>query len=116
MSKNPEKLSAMVAERSERLQPADIIKSVYTFEFLGLQAKDVIEESDLETALLDHLQRFLLEPGRGYCFEARQQKILIGPGYEFIDTVFYNHILKCYVLIDFKVEAFTHNNAGQRNT
>lgn len=116
LSQNPEKLSAMVAEKAEPLQPADIIKSVYTFEFLGLGAKDVIEESDLETALLNHLQAFLLEMGRGYCFEARQQKILIGDEYFFIDMVFYNRILKCHVLVDLKVEAFTHHNAGQLNT
>jgi predicted nuclease of restriction endonuclease-like (RecB) superfamily len=116
LSTNPQKLSAMVAEKAEPLQPADIIKSVYTFEFLGLQAKDVVEESDLETALLDHLQQFMLELGRGYCFEARQQKILIGHEYEFVDMVFYNRILKCHVLIDFKMEAFSHNNAGQLNT
>lgn len=116
LSQHPEKLSALVAEKAEPMQPADIIKSVYTFEFLGLQAKDVIEESDLETALLNHLQSFLLEMGRGYCFEARQQKILIGDEYFFIDMVFYNRILKCHVLVDLKVEAFTHNNAGQLNT
>jgi hypothetical protein len=66
--------------------------------------------------LLDHLQIFLLEMGRGYCFESRQQKILIGDEYFFIDMVFYNRILKCHVLVDLKVEAFTHHNAGQLNT
>ena len=116
LSGNPEKLSAIVANKAEQLQPADIVKSVYTFEFLGLSAKDVVEELDLETALLDHLQQFMLELGHGFCFEARQQKILIGNEYFFIDLVFYHRILKCHVLIDLKVEDFTHNNAGQINT
>ncbi len=116
LSGNPEKLSAIVANKAEQLQPFDIIKSVYTFEFLGLNSKDAIEESDLETALLDHLQQFMLELGHGFCFEARQQKILIGNEYFFIDLVFYHRILKCHVLIDLKIEEFTHNNAGQINT
>jgi len=116
LSKNPEKLSAMIAEKAEPMQPTDIIKSVYTFEFLGLHSKDVIEESNLETALLNHLQDFLIELGHGFCFEARQQKILIGDEYFFIDLVFYHRILKCHILIDLKVEEFTHNNAGQLNT
>lgn len=116
LSKNPAKLSAMVADKAEPMHPADIIKSVYTFEFLGLKAKDVVEEHDLETALLDHLREFLLELGHGFCFEARQQKILIGDKYYFIDLVFYHRILKCHVLIDLKIEAFDHLNAGQLNT
>ncbi|HEX8314876.1 MAG TPA: PDDEXK nuclease domain-containing protein [Flavisolibacter sp.] len=116
LSRDPQKLSAMVVQSAETLRPSDIIKSVYTFEFLGLRPKDVIEESDLETALLDHLQQFMLELGHGFCFEARQQKILIGDEYFFIDLVFYHRILKCHLLIDLKVEAFTHNNAGQLNT
>lgn len=76
----------------------------------------MVEESDLETALLTHLQEFLLELGHGFCFEARQKKILIGDEYYFIDLVFYHRILKCHVLIDLKVEPFNHQNAGQLNT
>lgn len=116
ISKNPAKLSTMVAEKAEPLQPADVIKSVYAFEFLGYKSKEVVEEQDLETALLDHLQEFLLELGHGFCFEARQQKILIGDEYFFIDLVFYHRILKCHVLIDLKIEEFNHVNAGQLNT
>jgi predicted nuclease of restriction endonuclease-like (RecB) superfamily len=116
ISKNPAKLSTLVAEKAEPLQPADVIKSVYAFEFLGYKPKEVVEEQDLETALLDHLQEFLLELGHGFCFEARQQKILIGDEYFFIDLVFYHRILKCHVLIDLKIEEFNHVNAGQLNT
>jgi predicted nuclease of restriction endonuclease-like (RecB) superfamily len=116
LSKNPGRLSAMLAEKAETLQPADIIKSVYTFEFLGLHAKDVVEESDLETALLDNLQDFMLELGHGFCLEARQKRILIGDEYFFIDLVFYHRLLKCHILVDLKIEEFTHANAGQLNT
>jgi len=116
LSKSPEKLSALTNEKAEQLQPVDFIKSVYTFEFLGLNAKDVVEESDLETALLDQLQQFMLELGHGFCLEARQKRILIGDEYYYIDLVFYHRILKCHVLVDLKIEEFNHNNAGQLNT
>ncbi len=77
MSKNPEKLSAMTLDKAEKTDIHDIIKSPFTFEFLGLRVKGVVEESDLEQALIDHLQDFLLELGNGFCFEARQKRILI---------------------------------------
>ena len=116
LSKDPHKLAAKISKRAEGLEPADIIKSIYTFEFLGLNAKELVEEHDLETALLDHLQEFIIEMGRGFCFEARQQRILIGDEYFFIDLVFYHRILKCHVLVELKVDEFSHANAGQLNT
>ena len=75
-----------------------------------------MEESDLETALLDHLQEFLIEMGYGFCLEGRQKKILIGDEYFFIDLVFYHRILKCHVLLELKVQEFKHINAGQLDT
>lgn len=116
LSKQPEKLSALVSEKAETPQPTDFIKSVYTFEFLGLQTKDVVEENDLEKALLDNLQQFMLELGDGFCFEARQKRILIGDEYYFIDLVFYHRILKCHILLDLKIDKLTSTNAGQLNT
>lgn len=116
LSKNPKKLSAMIAENAEPSHAVDVVKSVYAFEFLGLKTKDVVEESDLETALLNHLQDFMLEMGHGFCLEARQKKILIGDEYFFVDLVFYHRILKCHVLIELKVEEFNHVNIGQLNT
>lgn len=85
MSNNPKKLSRIVQEKSTALIPTDIIKSPFAFEFLGLKAKDVVYESDLEQALIDHLEEFLLELGHGFCFEAKQKRILIGDRYYFID-------------------------------
>ena len=116
LSQNPDKLSELTQLRSAKSEASDIIKSVYMFEFLGLQSQQLVEEKDLEAALLNHLQAFLLELGNGFCFEARQKKILIGDDYFFVDLVFYHRILKCHVLVELKVEPFNHSNAGQLNT
>ncbi len=116
LSTKPEKLSEMVQDRTRPQAPMDIIKNVYAFEFLDMRAQDVVEESDLETALLTHLQAFIIELGNGFCLEARQKRILIGANYYFIDLVFYHRILKCHVLIDLKIGAFEHGDIGQLNT
>jgi hypothetical protein len=83
---------------------------------LGLKAKDVVYESDLEQALIDHLEGFLLELGHGFCFEAKQKRITIGEKYYFIDLVFYHRILKCHVLVDLKMKEVDHENIGQLKT
>ncbi|HOH46331.1 MAG TPA: PDDEXK nuclease domain-containing protein, partial [Candidatus Cloacimonadota bacterium] len=88
----------------------------YVFEFLGIKAQHVLSESDVETKITDHLQDFLLELGHGFCFEARQKRILIGDTQFYIDLVFYHRILKCHILIELKVAEFTHENIGQLNT
>jgi predicted nuclease of restriction endonuclease-like (RecB) superfamily len=116
MSIKPEMLSEITQQKAEIANPSDVVKSVYAFEFLGLKAKDAVEENDLESALLDHLQDFMMEMGHGFCLEARQKKILIGDEYFFIDLVFYHRILKCHVLVELKVEEFNHHNIGQLNT
>lgn len=116
MSAKPELLSELTQQKAETAGPTDIVKSVYAFEFLGLKTKDALEESDLETALLDHLQDFMMEMGHGFCLEARQKKILIGDEYFFIDLVFYHRILKCHVLVELKIEDFKHHQIGQLNT
>ncbi len=116
MSKKPELLSELTQQKTAPQKPGEIVKSVYAFEFLGLNAKDAVEESDLETALLDQLQHFMMEMGHGFCLEARQKKILIGDEYFFVDLVFYHRILKCHVLVELKVEDFNHHNIGQLNT
>lgn len=89
LSKNPEKLSMLTGEKSEKANVHDILKSPFTFEFLGLRSKEVVEENDLEQALIDHLQDFMLELGNGFCFEARQKRILIDDEYYFADLVFF---------------------------
>ena len=116
LSKNKAKLIELANTGNTDLAPADVIRDPYIFEFLGLRPSETVEESDLESALIDHLQAFLLELGRGFCFEDRQRKILIGNEHYFIDLVFYHRVLKCHVLIELKVEPFSHENAGQLNT
>jgi predicted nuclease of restriction endonuclease-like (RecB) superfamily len=116
LSKDKDKLSAMAHAAADTLQPAHIIRDPYVFEFLGLRSRDVMAESDLEDALLDRLQDFLLELGHGFCFEARQKRILIGDEHFFIDLVFYHRILKCHILVELKTDAFRHEHLGQLNT
>jgi len=116
LSTDKEKLLRLTAAETSPDLPADIIKDPYIFEFLGLTPKEAFRENDLETALLDHLQEFLLELGAGFCFEDRQKKIRIGKSDYFVDLVFYHRKLHCHVLIELKVESFNHANAGQLNT
>ena len=100
LSQDKDKLSRLVKETVESpMQPTDFIKNMYTFEFLGLPQKALVEETDLEQGLLDHLQEFILEMGNGFCLEGRQKRVLIGDEYFFIDLVFYHRILKCHVLV-----------------
>lgn len=116
LSTDKEKLLRLTSEETKDTLPADLIKDPYIFEFLGLTPKEAFREKDLETALLDNLQDFLLELGAGFCFEDRQKKISIGASDYFVDLVFYHRKLHCHVIIELKVEPFTHNNAGQLNT
>ena len=116
LSKNPGKLAALVQASAEAAAPQFSIRDPYVFEFLGLRSQEVMAESHLEDALLDKLQSFLIELGHGFCFEARQKRILIGDTHGFIDLVFYHRVLKCHVLIELKVAGFKHEHLGQLNT
>ena len=115
LSHNKHKLSEMTQSKAEQ-QAGLNIRDPYVFEFLGLKPAEVMSESDLEQQLVDKLQTFLLELGHGFCFEARQKRILIGDEHFFIDLVFYHRILKCHVLVELKIERFSHENLGQLNT
>lgn len=115
LSKNKEKLKAIIQNQAVKLTPKDVINSPFTIEFLELNSNVLVTESDLEQALIDHLIHFLRELGQGFCFEDRQKRILIDDEYYFIDLVFYHRILKCHVLIDLKIEKFKHSHAGQMN-
>ena len=115
LSKDKKKLSELVNQKAIQLSPKDLINDPISVEFLGLSDRALITESDLEQAILDHLQMFLLELGHGFCFEARQKRILIDDTYDFIDHVFYHRILKCHVLVDLKIEKFKHSFTGQMN-
>jgi predicted nuclease of restriction endonuclease-like (RecB) superfamily len=97
------------------LAPEDVFRSPYLLDFLGLKEKPEYVETDLEQAIIDHLQTFLLEMGRGFCFEARQKRITFDNTHYRIDLVFYHRILRCHVLIDLKMTPFSHADAGQMN-
>ena len=116
LSEDKEKLAAMVQEGAETTEPKLAIHDPYVFEVLGLKAKDAVEESDLEAALVAHLREFLLELGHGFCLEAQQKSIVIGNTRGFVDLVFYHRILKCHVLVELKVDEFRHEHIGQLNT
>jgi predicted nuclease of restriction endonuclease-like (RecB) superfamily len=116
LSRDKKKLAEVLRSGAEQAEPELAIRDPYVFEFLGLKPAEVMGESELEEQLLDRLQDFLLELGHGFCFEARQKRILIGDIYNFVDLVFYHRILKCHVLIELKVDAFSHEYIGQLNT
>ncbi len=115
LSKNKKALHKLTVKDSQQLTPHDIIHDPVTLEFLGLQSQDVFTETKLETAILNHLQVFLLEMGRGFCFEARQKRILVDQDYFKADLIFYHRILKCHVIIDLKIDRFRHEYASQLN-
>ncbi|MCQ2246549.1 MAG: PDDEXK nuclease domain-containing protein [Bacteroidaceae bacterium] len=112
-SQKPEALADLVDGKAEQQSLSLDIKSPYTFEFLGLQGKDVIEESDLETALIDNLRDFILELGLGFCLEDRQKKMLIDDRYYWADLVFYHRILKRHVIIELKANRLDYADTAQ---
>ena len=115
LSKNKEALSALVQQQATLLQPKDVINTPVTLEFLELNERALVTENDLEQSILDNLQHFLLEMGHGFCFEARQKRILIDEDYFFADLVFYHRILKCHVIVELKIDKFCHEYASQLN-
>lgn len=94
-------------------QPVDILKEPYVLEFLGLDEKSEYSETDLETAIITRIEHFLLELGKGFLFEARQKRFTFDEDHFFVDLVFYNRLLRCYVLIDLKLDKLTHKDLGQ---
>ncbi len=95
--------------------PEDAVKDPYILEFLNLKEENVYTESRLEQAIIDNLQKFLLEMGKGFAFVARQKRITVGNRHYYVDLVFYNRILKCTVLIDLKIDELDHSDIGQMN-
>jgi predicted nuclease of restriction endonuclease-like (RecB) superfamily len=108
-----------VVDRARKQEPpetiAEMLRDPYILEFTGLSERPEYSENDMESALLDHLQRFLLELGRGFCFEARQFRMTEGRKHHRVDLVFYHRILRCHVLIDLKIRGFKPEDAGQMN-
>lgn len=104
-----------IHETQSELKPENLFRNTYWLEFLGLEGKDIYTETHLEGRIITHLQNFLLELGRGFCFEHRQKRITFGNTHYRIDLVFYHRILKCHVLLDLKIGEFDHADAGQMN-
>ncbi len=116
LSRNKDKVSAEITTLEPWKKPEDVIHDPYVLEFLGLKQSDGFYESDLEQALISELQNFLLELGRGFSFVARQKHIDLDGEHFYIDLVFYNYILKCFVLIDLKTGKLTHQDIGQMDS
>jgi len=116
LSTDKKKLTESIQQKAETTNSRLSVRDPYVFEFLGLKSEEVMSESHLEAELIRNLESFLLELGHGFCFEARQKRILIGDEHFFVDLVFYNRILKCHVLIELKLAEFGHENIGQLNT
>jgi len=110
-----DKESVLAVARKQRIpqSPREIIKDPMVLEFLGLERKPTYYESDLETSLISHLQNFMLELGNGFAFVARQKRVLIEDDEFFIDLVFYNRLLRCFVLFELKTDKLTHQDLGQ---
>lgn len=115
LSKSPEQMMKKLSEITEQQNSVLQIKDPLALEFLGLNAGDYISESDLENGLITHLQEFLLELGKGFCFEARQKRMIIDDRYYFADLIFYNRLLHCNVIVELKNDEFKHEYLGQLN-
>ncbi len=103
-----------LAEKGQMVtKPEDMLKEPYVLEFLGLDEQAGYSESDLESAIISNLERFLLELGKGFLFEARQKRFTFDEDHYFVDLVFYNRLLRCYVIIDLKLDKLTHQDLGQ---
>jgi predicted nuclease of restriction endonuclease-like (RecB) superfamily len=113
LSRDKEGVMALAREGEVLREPSDMVKDPYVLEFLGLPQSELLYEKELESALLEHLQKFLLELGKGFSFVARQKRITLDGDHFYIDLVFYNYILKCFVLIDLKIGKLAHQDLGQ---
>lgn len=115
LSKNKEGLAKLVNQNAGTILPKDVLHNPVALEFLDLEANEVSDESDIEKAILDNLQKMFLELGNGFCFEGRQKRILIDGDYFKIDLIFYHRVLKCHVIIELKIDKFRHEYASQLN-
>lgn len=113
LSREKGEVLRLASEGNIVTRPQDIVKQPTVLEFLGLDEKAKFVESDLETAIINKLQKFLLELGKGYLFEARQKRFTYREENFYVDLVFYNRLLRCYVLIDLKIDKLTHQDLGQ---
>jgi predicted nuclease of restriction endonuclease-like (RecB) superfamily len=113
LSRDKENIKKLAEEGQVITDPRDIFKEPYVLEFLGLDDNQHYSESDLETAIIDQIEKFLLELGKGFLFESRQKRFTYDEEHFFVDLVFYNRLLRCYVLLDLKIGKLSHQDLGQ---
>lgn len=113
LSRKKSEVRKLASEGQIITKPEDVLKEPYVLEFLGLDEKAAYSESDLESAIISQIERFLLELGKGFLFESRQKRFTFDEEHFFVDLVFYNRLLRCYVLIDLKLDKLTHQDLGQ---
>ena len=113
LSRDKEGIRKLAKEGQVIVRPEDLLKEPLVLEFLGLEEKSGYSENDLEQAIIDRLEHFLLELGKGFLFEARQKRFTFDEDHYFVDLVFYNRLLRCYVIIDLKLDKLTHQDLGQ---
>jgi predicted nuclease of restriction endonuclease-like (RecB) superfamily len=113
LSRDRDAVRRLSAEGQVLKTPCDAVKDPYVLEFLGLEERPAYSESELEAAIIDKLEHFLLELGKGFLFEARQKRFSFEEDHFYVDLVFYNRLLRCYVLIDLKLDKLTHQDLGQ---
>ena len=113
LSRNKDEVMRLANEGQTFEKPIDIIKNPLVLEFVGLKPDSSYSETDLESAIIDKLQMFLLEMGKGFLFEARQKRFTFDEDNFYVDLVFYNRLLQCFVLIDLKIDKLTHQDLGQ---
>lgn len=113
LSRDKQRVRQLAQEGHTISRPADLLKDPYVLEFLGLDEQPAYSEGDLESAIISKLQHFLLELGKGFLFEARQKRFTFDDEHYFVDLVFYNRLLRAYVLVDLKIGKLTHQDLGQ---
>jgi len=113
LSRNKKKVRELSTKGQIIEKPQDILKEPYILEFLGIGESSSFSERELESAIIDKLEHFLLELGKGFLFESRQRRFTFDSDHFYVDLVFYNRILRCYVLIDLKIDKLAHQDLGQ---
>lgn len=113
LSRDKEKVIELSKKGQLIEKPQDIVKDPYILEFLGLDEKSTYSENELETAIINHIEKFIMELGKGFLFQGRQVRFTFDEEHFFVDLVFYNRLLKCFVLIDLKIGKLKHQDIGQ---
>ena len=109
----PEEVLALARQGQEVATPADVLKEPFVLEFLDLPEHPALRERDIEQAIIDRLEAFMLELGKGFCFVGRQKRLTVDGDHFYVDLVFYNRLLRCFVLVDLKLGKLTHQDLGQ---